>query len=258
MDFPTYDIAISGAGPVGSALALILAGKSLRPQRIALVGRHSDASRVAQEAAADPRTLALNHGSRVLLEQLGAWPEESASIDFVHVSQRGRLGRTLIDHKELNVPRLGSVVAYDALLASLRRALAQSGVDLIEDATGLDGRGIRSTLAVQSDGARPRGVQRDYRQHALLATVRADRPRQGWAFERFTAQGPLAVLPHPLGQDLYGIVWCCSPPRPADCSPWTCLHSTPYCTTPSATGWDGSDATASAMYSLCLCTPARR
>ncbi len=211
MDFPTYDIAISGAGPVGSALALILAGKSLRPQRIALVGRHSDASRVAQEAAADPRTLALNHGSRVLLEQLGAWPEESASIDFVHVSQRGRLGRTLIDHKELNVPRLGSVVAYDALLASLRRALAQSGVDLIEDATGLDGRGIRSTLAVQSDGARPRGVQRDYRQHALLATVRADRPRQGWAFERFTAQGPLAVLPHPLGQDLYGIVWCCSP-----------------------------------------------
>ncbi|SHH93712.1 FAD-dependent monooxygenase [Pollutimonas bauzanensis] len=224
MDAPTYDIAISGAGPVGSALALILAAKSPDPRRIALIGRHAAAlpgAAPAAQAPPDPRTLALNHGSRVLLEQLGAWPGASASIDVVHVSQRGRLGRTLIDCAELGVARLGSVVAYDALLASLRRALARSGVALLEAPPGRavtgpvepdrGGRRVSSALAVQSDGSRPQGIRRDYKQHAVLATVRAARPRQGWAFERFTAQGPLAVLPHPQGNDVYGIVWCCPP-----------------------------------------------
>ena len=222
MDSPIYDIAISGAGPAGSALALILASKSPNPQRIALLGRHVAPSPATQASTADPRTLALNHGSRVLLEQLGAWPARSADITTVHVSQRGRLGRTLIDHAELGVPRLGSVVAYDALLASLHSALDSSGVQRIEAIPSLrqvgghvelnlGERSLTSALAVQSDGARPRGVHRDYKQHAVLATIRSDRPRQGWAFERFTAQGPLAVLPHPDGNDLYGVVWCCSP-----------------------------------------------
>lgn len=233
MDSPTYDIAISGAGPAGSALALILAGKTPKPQRIALIGRHFITPQAAtgsnSSTAVDPRTLALNHGSRVLLEQLGAWPDESASIDIVHVSQRGRLGRTVIDHAELGVPRLGSVVAYDALLASLHRALASSGVDLIEATPSmqvlagrvelnLGERRIDSALAVQSDGARPQGVQREYQQHAVLATVRASRPRKGWAFERFTTQGPLAILPYPTGSDLYGVVWCCSPEQAAKLS----------------------------------------
>ena len=226
MDSPTYDIAISGAGPVGSALALILASKSPDPTRIALLGRHmtqpDDTADGSPTRPPDPRTLALNHGSRVLLEQLGAWPEQSANIDAVHVSQQGRLGRTLIDRQELGVPRLGSVVAYDALLGSLHGALRASGVTLIDASPPghVDGARVRfeigdkhvsSALAVQSDGSRPRGVQRHYNQHAVLATVRAVRPKPGWAFERFTTQGPLAALPQPQGKDLYGIVWCCSP-----------------------------------------------
>ncbi|NYT63207.1 UbiH/UbiF/VisC/COQ6 family ubiquinone biosynthesis hydroxylase [Alcaligenaceae bacterium] len=230
MDSPTYDIAICGAGPAGSALALILAGKSPRPQRIALIGRHfatsANLSPNTNTPEIDPRTLALNHGSRVLLEQLGAWPAASASIDFVHVSQRGRLGRTLIDHNELGVPRLGNVVAYDALLASLHRAVSASGIQVIEAApslqpTGghielnLDGQIISSSLAIQSDGARPQGIRREYQQHAVLATVKAARARPGWAFERFTNQGPLAILPHPQGEDVYGVVWCCPPDQAA-------------------------------------------
>ncbi|MFW7340248.1 FAD-dependent monooxygenase [Pollutimonas sp. H1-120] len=225
MDTPTYDIAISGAGPAGSALALALARKSPRPRRIALVGPRFAVSRgpaTEPNAAIDPRTLALNHGSRVLLEQLAAWPSASADIATVHVSQRGRLGRTLIRHDELEVPRLGSVVGYDDLLSSLHRALLDSGVALIEAsptltlAAGqveldLGASRIRSALAVQSDGIRPQGIERQYRQDAVLATVRSARPRPGWAFERFTRNGPLAILPHPHGDDLYGVVWCCPP-----------------------------------------------
>src|SRR5690606_32038561 len=101
---PTYDIAIMGAGPVGSPLALMLAAKSREPDRIALIGQQfsvAPAVRSGAGATPDPRTLALNQGSRVLLEQIQAWPMESADIRTVHVSQRGRLGRTLIEHAEL-------------------------------------------------------------------------------------------------------------------------------------------------------------
>src|SRR3546814_152004 len=207
----------------------MLARKSPQPGRIALIGRHlasggNPANK--QDAAIDPRTLALNHGSRVLLEQLTAWPQTSAGIQTVHVSQRGRLGRSLIRHDELGVPRLGSVVGYDDLLTSLHRALLNSGVSLIEAsptqtlAAGhvefdLGEDRMRSILAVQSDGARPRGVERHYGQDAVLATVRASHPRPGWAFERFTRNGPLAILPHPHGSDLYAVVWCCPPAEAA-------------------------------------------
>jgi len=234
MDTPEYDIVISGAGPVGAVLALLLAAGAARPERIALLGRQPRAAPAqapatdtrpspasASIAPDDPRTLALNHGSRELLEQLGAWPDRSASIETVHVSQRGRLGRTLIRHEEFGVPRLGSVVAYDALMAALRQALAQSGVALLETAGAAPeaggplvdaaGRRIEGAIRVQSDGARPRGLRRDYGQHAVLAAVRPSRPRSGWAYERFTSQGPLAMLPHPQGDDCYGVVWCCHP-----------------------------------------------
>ncbi|MEO6959942.1 MAG: FAD-dependent monooxygenase [Burkholderiaceae bacterium] len=225
MSLPEYDIAITGAGPVGSVLALLLARKASHRQRIALIGKqfiHSNAPLQAQSI--DPRTLALNHGSRALLEQLNAWPAQSASIETVHVSQRNRMGRALIKNIELGVPRLGSVVSYNALLAALHRAVAQSGVDLIEAPQAipalaqhvrinLGNRVLSCTVAVQSDGTRPAGLQRNYHQHAVLTAVHAGRPKVGWAFERFTTQGPLALLPHPRGNGLYSIVWCCRPER---------------------------------------------
>jgi 2-octaprenyl-6-methoxyphenol hydroxylase len=224
MDTPTYDISISGAGPAGSALALILARHAPAPQRIAVIGRHPgiDAEAGLPAPKGDPRTLALNHGSRVLLEQLGAWPAECASIGTVHVSQQGRLGRTLIKHNELGVPRLGSVVAYEGLMAALRRALNASGVSLVSGTPvptlggdrmvfDMGNDSFTSRLSILSDGSRPKGLERTYQQHAVLTTLRASRPRVGWAFERFTREGPLAILPHPDGGDLYGLVWCCAP-----------------------------------------------
>lgn len=237
----THDIIISGAGPVGSTLALMLAEKTGRPERIALVGKFPAAGQnrtdtvivqqgVTEQAGMaanthipDPRTLALNQGSRVLLQHLGAWPDAAANIHVVHVSQQGRLGRTRIHRDDLNVPRLGSVVAYSALLAKLHDSLHNSGVDIIDavDATPQSGPGhVRCTtpnatlsahVAVLSDGSRPRGVQRHYNQDALIATARASLPQPVVAFERFTRQGPLALLPHPDDAAAYAVVWCCPP-----------------------------------------------
>ncbi|WP_397474071.1 FAD-dependent monooxygenase [Pusillimonas sp.] len=222
METPEFDIVISGAGPVGSALALLLARTARVPERIALLERSPTSQ--ATPVAADPRTLAMNHGSRMLLEPLGAWPAQSAEITTVHVSQRGRLGRTLITHEELGVPRLGSVVAYPALQQSMLQALTQSGVSLLEagrEEPGAhksqwrtaDGRPIDGRLRVRSDGSPPGGIQRSYDQYAVLTSIEAGRPRAGWAYERFTRQGPLAILPHPAGGARYALVWCCAPER---------------------------------------------
>lgn len=227
MDEPEFDIAISGAGPVGSALALLLARHCPAPERIALIGRHFHNADVSDEATPpgsepDPRSMAVNHGSRQLLEGLNAWPSRCASIETVHVSQRGQLGRTLIQHDEMGVPRLGSVVAYLDLQAALHKAVAASGITLIQAShvrtlaaqqahLNAAGRDIVSALAVQADGSQPSGLKREYGQHAVLATVRASQPKARWAYERFTDQGPLALLPHPSGADLYSVVWCCSP-----------------------------------------------
>lgn len=236
---PEADITILGAGPVGCTLALLLARHAPDPARIVLCAgaatglsgtqTHSNAN------TSDPRALALNHGSRLLLQGLDAWPDTGAVIHTVHVSQRGRLGRTLIRASDFGVSELGTVQSYVELQNVLRAALRRAGVTLREGgaATVTDdsANGVHITqdqhtwptaLAVQAEGrvSDPDGNaqwQRDYNQHAILATMRATRPAPGWAWERFTREGPLALLPvhtpTTTAHDTYSLVWCCAPAR---------------------------------------------
>lgn len=228
MTASAFDIAILGAGPVGRVLALMLARVAPDPARIALLAGSAPAPATPAAAvpAADPRVLAMNHGSRVLLESLQAWPERSADIRNIHVSQRGRLGRTVIQHTDFGVPQLGSVVAYSGLHAKLDERVAACGVTVLPGPgaliEGQDADGVRITqgdhtllcqVAVQSDGAGATDVRRDYGQHAVLTTAHATLPRRGWAWERFTSEGPLALLPHPQTPDAYSVVWCSAPER---------------------------------------------
>ncbi|MBB1628101.1 UbiH/UbiF/VisC/COQ6 family ubiquinone biosynthesis hydroxylase [Achromobacter sp. UMC71] len=230
MTISAFDIAILGAGPVGRVLALMLARVAPDPARIALLAGATPAPAApAAVPAADPRVLAMNHGSRVLLESLHAWPAKAADILNIHVSQRGRLGRSVIQHTDFGVPQLGCVVAYSALHAKLEECVAASGVTLLSgppaQVDGQDGDGVRirqgdaalsCRIAVQSDGAGASDVRRDYGQHALLTTAHATLPRRGWAWERFTPEGPLALLPHPQLPDAYSVVWCNAPERAAE------------------------------------------
>lgn len=221
------DIVIVGAGPVGMTLALALAGSA---QRVVLVDH-----RPRGAWAGDPRALALSHGTRQLLERLDAWNTAAATpIRTIHVSQRGGFGRTLLDAAEYSVPALGYVMRYRELAATLNAALdaQRDAVRWLDDsAVGdiqTDGDAARLTvtrhgqaqqlsarLIVHAEGSPPDapGIKvRDYHQHAVLAEVRSASGHANRAWERFTPDGPLALLP--LGK-AYSVVYTVPPEKAA-------------------------------------------
>lgn len=232
---PDYDLAIVGAGPVGLALAGWLARRSATQHAsIALLDAREPAA-----SANDPRAIAVSHGSRVLLDTL-AWPADATPIEHIHVSQRGHFGRTLIDRDEHDVAALGYVVRYGSLVQALAGAVRGTRVDWLtsttarapqQDADGvtltLDGpqgaRTLRARVVINAEGGLFHEQQadagkhrRDYGQTAIVGTVTVSAPRPNVAWERFTHEGPLALLP--LGgprQAEYALVWCCTPDEAA-------------------------------------------
>ena len=223
----TVDVAIVGAGPVGMTLALALAGG---PLRVLLIDRGPRGA-----WAGDPRALALSHGTRQLLERLGAWNDTTGTpIHDIHVSQRGGFGRTVINHREYDVPALGYVMRYRDLASSLAAALdAQPDAPLLLDncqVNHIDSRndGVRialtrhgeiepisARLVVHAEGtpaSDPAVKVSDYHQHAVIAEVRPSPGHNHRAWERFTPDGPLALLP--LGQD-YSLVFTVPPEKAA-------------------------------------------
>jgi len=217
------DILIIGAGPVGMTLHLALAAGG---QQSLLIDRRPLA---AQQG--DPRALALSHGARQLLEQIDSWPTRAATpIETIHVSQKDGFGRTLIDHADYALPALGYVVRYRDLAGALAANLAPDAVlaeaEILDIAPGDDHvtvslrhagqlRTIRTKLLVHAEGTPgndPAVTVSDYHQHAVICEVTPTPGHNRRAWERFTPDGPLALLP--LG-DEYSIVFTL-PPAKAD------------------------------------------
>ena len=225
------DVAICGAGPVGLALAALMAQRGVAGKRIALV----DAKALGQ-AISDPRSIALSWGSRMLLEDVGAWALLQAAatpIHQIHVSRRGHLGRSMMDRAEHKLDALGYVARYGDVVDALAQACERAGVQtlrpvrvaaLAEDGGHValtldDGRTLHAQVAVQAEGGvfgeqADKSQRRDYVQTAVIARVSASEPVAHRAFERFTDEGPLALLPQ-AGADnhQYALVWCVRPER---------------------------------------------
>ncbi|MCK6405381.1 MAG: FAD-dependent monooxygenase [Rhodocyclaceae bacterium] len=211
------DILIIGAGPVGMTLALKLM-RDEAPWRVLLLDK-----RERDSHSGDPRALALSHGTRQLLEPLGAWNAAAGTpIHNIHVSQSGGFGRTLITREEQGVPALGYVMRYRDLAGALVRALPETAIldrteiEHIVDESGSatiharrDGQAIkiRTQLLVHAEGTPADSGDvfvAGYQQHAVLAEVHPQKSHANRAWERFTPDGPLALLP--LGEG-YSVVY---------------------------------------------------
>ena len=220
-----FDVIICGAGPVGMSVATLLHKRGMPATRIALID-----AKPAEQAAQDPRTLALSHGSQQILQDIGAWPlmaNGTTAIHEIHVSRRTHFGRTLIERDSYDLPALGYVVRYGPLAAALMTALQPAGVTMLRPAEVVaveeqeqqasvqlaDGRKLSAAIVIQAEGGifseqNARVQQRDYNQTAIISHVTSSETIAHRAFERFTAEGPLALLPQDNG---YALVWCARP-----------------------------------------------
>jgi 2-octaprenyl-6-methoxyphenol hydroxylase len=228
-----HDVVIVGAGPVGGALALALADADL--DVVALDAR------AAGSTLRGDRSLALSHGARLIFERLAVWPHLAAMpgavtpIVEIDISQAGGFGVTRLLAGEQGLPALGYVVSYRALQAAIDHALARTRIDIrfgvtaaSVDGTPADvaitltgdaGAPLRARLAVVADGTGTAvaGIarqQREYGQVALIARIGMQETHRGVAFERFTREGPIALLPEGGHQtEHYGLVWTMTPEK---------------------------------------------
>jgi 2-octaprenyl-6-methoxyphenol hydroxylase len=212
------DIVVAGGGPVGATLALALRG--------------SGRTLVLVEPQAKPvgplRPVALSHGSRLVLERVHAFERIDATpIEAIHVSQAGGFGRTLIRCEDHGLAALGYVADVSLIGAALLDAAKAERLTGRVTGWHLDGdrarvslevggetREILARLLVLADGGQLAGddlALRDYGQTAIVAVVRPEIVRRGTAWERFTPEGPLALLPFaPEGAPAhyrYALVW---------------------------------------------------
>ena len=214
-----YDVVVIGGGPVGATLALDLQSASMSVLLLE--------SRPGGVEAAGVRPLALSYGSRLILERLQVWPQlkPATPIARIHVSHRGRFGRAALTAHEAHVPALGYVVDYAGLLDVLDSALGASRVSVVRGARVgsiahddvsariefTSGEGMRECLAslvVIAEGAAAVADVEvetiDYKQSALTGLVEIESVHDGTAYERFTPDGPLALLPF---GGRYALVW---------------------------------------------------
>jgi len=215
---------------VGSTLALALAPLGLRVAIVEPIPRSA-----AAQPSFDDRSTALSRSSQRMFEAMGLWQEIVAAatpITSIHVSDKGRFGFSHIDAQEQGVEALGYVVINRVLGGVLRSALAGvDGLDIIcpakivaatlapDNATvtvesdGGECRDLTCSLLAVADGSKSTirtmiGItaqQESYGQRAVIGNLLPEKPLQNRAFERFTENGPLAILP--VADERAGFVW---------------------------------------------------
>lgn len=222
-------LAIIGGGLVGASLALALQdGARARGWCIHLIEPFEPGHEY--QPSYDARSTALSYGTRLIYQRLGLWEritERAEPILRIHVSERGSFGAARLDCTREGVEALGYVVENAWIGHCLWQALddqvvirhCPAEVERLEPgATGYrlsftDGQQLECDLTVLADGGRSGlreqlGIQvsrRPYGQTALIANITPGKPHGGLAFERFTEDGPMALLP--LQDDRCALVW---------------------------------------------------
>ena len=226
-------IAIIGGGLVGASLALALqAGARERNWKIILIEPYAPGD--SYQPSYDGRASALSYGSQQIYQRLGLWDAiapRAEAIHDIHISDRGRFAAARLNAKEEGVPALGYVVenawlghclwaALDSDVIEWRCPARVEKMQALSDGYHLeldDGSTIDCDLAILADGGRSglreqQGIHAHktaYGQTALIANISTALPHQGMAFERFTDDGPMALLP--LSDNRCVLIWTREP-----------------------------------------------
>lgn len=215
----SFDVVIVGGGLVGMSLAASLQGSALSVLQI------EAQAPLPMEQRWDERHFALGKASIERLQALGAWTAalEETPIREVHVSRAGEFGRVLLSAGDIGLQAYGATAPARQLVTALEQRVSEcsgvvrwrparlhgfvahaEGVELqVSTDADADMKSLQCQLLVAADGTDSSirslagiGAERhDYHQTAVVCTAETEKPHQGRAFERFTDDGPVALLP---------------------------------------------------------------
>ena len=214
-----FDIVVVGGGIVGLSMALLLAQQEMGWRVLVLEARSGHPNN--DNEPFDARTTALSSHSRNLFEALGLWPamqKYASHIHSIHVSDRGHVGMARLHAADASVDALGFVMENHIMVDALGQSLVGVKIPIFWSTTvsavtlGIDGvtlnlghkqPHVSAKLLVVADGgasetAAKLGIHTandDLEQKALVANIGLAKTHAGIAYERFTAAGPLALLP---------------------------------------------------------------
>ncbi len=223
-----YDVVIVGGGLAGMCLALTLKPTGMRVALIEAENRE----RLLASPAGD-RALALAYGTVVELNRLDCWQgvaEHACAISHIHISDRGHFGKTRLSARHEQVPALGYVLTARALESHIAGKVTEANITVLSPARvvgvmagrdainitlkdNCDNQHLSAQVLVAADGGQSSVRQLldipqksvDYQQTALVTTVKPSLPHHNTAYERFTPQGPLALLP--MRNNQCAVVW---------------------------------------------------
>ena len=219
------DCAIIGGGPVGLVFAI------LNHTSVGKIQIFESKNRGATNQ--DNKALALSNGSRLILEEIGIWDrldKNITKIEKIHTSQVGSFGRTLLDAGEFNEESLGYIISYGDLMAVLQeeiecisnimtfyetkvtKCIDEKAILNLSLETNNKIKNLKSEFVILADGAAEdiEGLElnkkiKHFDHTAIVTKVLTEIPHRNIAYERFTSNGPIALLPN--RNDKFSLVW---------------------------------------------------